>query len=127
MKINIKAQDFMDYYIKEINKISDKFDKIYEISKKWVYFDGKELKNVNYSPYRSLIYHNQANGFYKISPLKNGEIMIFWEDDDEIFDYVAVTNDFFDDFEKFLKDVENEVSKNNEIQNSKYSEYLKSI
>jgi hypothetical protein len=54
MKINIKAQDFMDYYIKEINKISDKFDKIYEISKKWVYFDGKELKNVNYSPYRSL-------------------------------------------------------------------------
>jgi hypothetical protein len=53
--------------------------------------------------------------------------MIFWEDDDEIFDYVAVTNDFFDDFEKFLKDVENEVFKNNEIQNSKYSEYLKSI
>lgn len=36
-------QEFMDYYIKEANKIAPKFDAIYEITKKWLFSIGKNL------------------------------------------------------------------------------------
>lgn len=40
-------QDFMDYYIKETYKIASKFDAINEITKKWLFFNGQELIEVD--------------------------------------------------------------------------------
>ena len=120
-------QDFMDYYIKETHKIAPKFDAIYEITKKWLFFTGQELVEVNRSKYRVLKYHRQACGDYYILPAREGNVAIAWEDDDNESCNVIVSKMFFKDFEKFLKEVEDEVSKNNKEQTEKYQEYLRAL
>lgn len=120
-------QEFMDYYIKEANKIAPKFDAIYEITKKWLFFTGQELVEVNRSKYRILKHHRQACGDYYILPAREGNVAIAWEDDDNESCNVIVSKTFFKNFEEFLKEVENEVSKNNKEQTERYQEYLKAL
>lgn len=120
-------QDFMDYYIKEANKIAPKFDAIYEITKKWLFFNGQELIEVNRSKYRVLKYHRQACDEYYILPAREGNVAIAWEDDDSNSCNVIVSKTFFKNFEEFLKEVEAEVSKNNKEQTERYQEYLRAL
>ena len=120
-------QDFMDYYIKETHKIASNFGAIYEITKKWLFFNGQELVEVNRSKYRVLKFHRQACGDYYILPAREGNVAIAWEDDDNESYNVIVSKMFFKDFEKFLKDLKDEVSKNNKEQTERYQEYLRKL
>lgn len=120
-------QEFIGFYVNEVNKISEKFDRIYEESKKWTYFNGKELVTVNDSPYRILKYHSQACGNYGILPAENGNIKISWVESDNNTCSVTVTNEFFDDFEKFFKGVKIEIFENNKKQIEIYQEYLRAL
>lgn len=52
----MKAQDFIDYYLQESGKIPEKFEKIKEITKEWLFFDRKELIKKDYSPFESIKY-----------------------------------------------------------------------
>lgn len=120
-------QEFIAFYINEVNKISEKFDRIYEESKKWTYFNGKELVTINYSPYKILKYHRQAYGSYKISPFDSGRIEISWVDSDNEVWNMVVANLFFDDFEKFFEGVKTEIFENNKKQIECYQEYLRAL
>ena len=123
----MNIQEFLDFYEAEISKIIDKFDKIYKASEKMVFFDGEELKKMDYNTY-SVLGHHKFEGFsYKISPLPKNEIKISWDDDDGEICYTTVTKSFFDDFDKFLEDVENKILENNKKEESKYQEYLKQL
>lgn len=123
------AQDFMGYYISEINKIPEKFKRIGEISKKWIYFNGEELINATRTiPYGVIERHNEEEGWgYQISPSVDNKIVISWEDLDNDTCNFEVTNDFFDDFGSYLKGVEDRVNKHNSEQIVKYQEHQKKL
>jgi hypothetical protein len=120
----MKVQMFTDYYIKEVNKIPEKFEKIYEISKSWVKFSGKELHKPSHNPYSDLEYYRQAGGDFKIFPCYDNKIGISWEGSDDIYIF-EVTDLFFDDFDKYLEGVFERVEENNKKQAEKFQEYLK--
>lgn len=122
----MNIQDFINY-IKESDKISDKFDAINEITKKWLFFNGQGLMEINRSKFRVLNYRKRADGNYYILPAKNGDIVIAWEDDENNSYSIIVPKSFFKNFEKFLKEIQNEVSKNNKEQTERYQEYLRKI
>ena len=52
----MKAQDFIDYYTQEVDKIPEKFEKIKEVTRKWLYFDCFRLQLGDFSGYENLFY-----------------------------------------------------------------------
>ena len=122
----MKAQDFIDYYLQESGKIPEKFEKIKEITKEWLFFDRKELIKKDYSPFESIKYFNRSFTF-TLEAVDKDEIEIIWYDRDGDYYCVYVSSLFFDDFDSYLEYVKNLVSENNKRETEKYQEYLKNL
>lgn len=120
----MKAQDFIDYYLQESGKILEKFEKIKEVTKEWLFFDGKELIKKDYSPFESIKYFNR-NYSFTLEAVDKDEIEIIWYDNDGDYYCVYVSSLFFDDFDGYLEYVKNKVLENNKRQIEKYEEYIK--
>lgn len=120
----MKAQDFIDYYLQESGKIPEKFEKIKEITKEWILFNGKELIKKDYSSFESIKYYDK-NCSFTLEAVDKDEIEIIWYDRDGDYYCVYVSSLFFDDFEAFLEKIKNTVSENNKIQTERYEEYIK--
>lgn len=122
----MKAQDFIDYYLQESGKIPEKFEKIKEITKEWLFFDRKELIKKDYSPFESIKYFDR-NFTFTLEAVDKDEIEIIWYDRDGDYYCVYVSSLFFDDFDSYLEYVKNLVSENNKRETKKYEEYLKNL
>lgn len=122
----MKAQDFIDYYLQESGKIPEKFEKIKEITKEWLFFDRKELIKKDYSPFESIKYFNR-NFTFTLEAVDKDEIEIIWYDRDGDYYCVYVSSLFFDDFDSYLEYVKNLTSENNKRETEKYQEYLKNL
>lgn len=120
----MKAQDFIDYYLQESGKIPEKFEKIKEITKEWLFFDRKELIKKDYSPFESIKYYDK-NCSFTLEAVDKDEIEIIWYDRDGDYYCVYVSSLFFDDFDSYLEYVKNLVSENNKRETKKYEEYIK--
>jgi hypothetical protein len=120
----MKAQDFIDYYLQESGKIPEKFEKIKEITKEWLFFDRKELIKKDYSPFESIKYFDR-NFTFTLEAVDKDEIEIIWYDRDGDYYCVYVSSLFFDDFDSYLEYVKNLVSENNKRETKKYEEYIK--
>lgn len=118
----MKAQDFIDFYTQEVDKIPEKFEKIQEITKEWLFFNGKELIKVDYSQFESIKYYDQ-NCIFTLKAVDKDAIEIIWYDENGDYCCVYVSSLFFDDFEKYLEYVKDLVSENNERQVEKCIEY----
>lgn len=122
----MKAQDFIDYYLQESGKIPEKFEKIKEITKEWLFFDRKELIKKDYSPFESIKYYDK-NCSFTLEAVDKDEIEIIWYDRDGDYYCVYVSSLFFDDFDSYLEYVKNLTSENNKRETEKYQEYLKNL
>ena len=122
----MKAQDFIDYYLQESGKIPEKFEKIKEITKEWLFFDRKELIKKDYSPFESIKYFDR-NFTFTLESVDKDEIEIIWYDRDGDYYCVYVSSLFFDDFDSYLEYVKNLTSENNKRKTEKYQEYLKNL
>ena len=122
----MKAQDFIDYYLQESGKIPEKFEKIKEITKEWLFFDRKELIKKDYSPFESIKYFDR-NFTFTLESVDKDEIEIIWYDRDGDYYCVYVSSLFFDDFDSYLEYVKNLTSENNKRETEKYQEYLKNL
>jgi hypothetical protein len=122
----MKAQDFIDYYLQESGKIPEKFEKIKEITKEWLFFDRKELIKKDYSPFESIKYFDR-NFTFTLEAVDKDEIEIIWYDRDGDYYCVYVSSLFFDDFDSYLEYVKNLVSENNKRETKKYEEYIKNL
>lgn len=120
----MKAQEFIDFYFSEVNKISEKFEQIHKECQKWMVFNGRDFVNADYSDYRVLKCYKDSCNDYKIVPLDyDDKIEISWTDLDNRDCKVNVTNEFFDDFEKFLEGVRAEVNKHNSEEADRHKEF----
>lgn len=119
----MQIKQLVSFYIAEVNKISEKFEKIFEVSKGWLRFDGIGLKPTIYNPFSVLKSHKQAGGDYKIVPVNDNEIAISWEDAEGYDREFIVPPLFFDDFEKYLENVFQITDENNKIQTAKFQEF----
>ena len=119
----MQIKQFVSFYISEVNKILEKFERVFEASKGWVKFDGTDLKPTIYNPFSVLESHKQAGGDYKIIPLNENEIVISWENSDGYDREFTVSPLFFDDFEKYLENVFQRIHENNKIQTAKFQEF----
>ena len=119
----MQTKQFVSFYITEVNKISEKFEKVCEASKGWLRFDGIGLKPTIYNPFSVLESHKQAGGDYKIAPMSDNEIVISWENSDGHDREFIVPHLFFDDFEKYLENVFQITDENNKIQTAKFQEF----
>lgn len=122
----MKAQDFIDYYLQESGKIPEKFEKIKEITKEWLFFDRKELIKKDYSPFESIKYYDR-NFTFTLEAVDKDEIEFIWYDRDGDYYCVYVSSLFFDDFDSYLEYVKNLVSENNKRETKKYEEYIKNL
>lgn len=122
----MKAQDFIDYYLQESGKIPEKFEKIKEITKEWLFFDRKELIKKDYSPFESIKYFDR-NFTFTLEAVDKDEIEIIWYDRDGDYYCVYVSSLFFDDFDSYLEYVKNLTSENNKRETEKYQEYIKNL
>lgn len=122
----MKAQEFIDYYLQESGKIPEKFEKIKEITKEWLFFDRKELIKKDYSPFESIKYFDR-NFTFTLEAVDKDEIEIIWYDRDGDYYCVYVSSLFFDDFDSYLEYVKNLVSENNKRETKKYEEYIKNL
>ena len=122
----MKIRELIKMYDNSINSISAKFEKIYELTKEWDHFDGKNLVKKDYSPFDSLAWFRGVEGFY-IGIMNENTITIFWYDRGNDYQSVDVSDAFFDDFDSYLEYVKNLVSENNKAELEKYNEYLRKL
>lgn len=119
----MKIKDFVEFYNEENEKISDKFKKITEILDKGVFFNGINLQKLKYHRYSDLKYFGEKDTIY-LAPFGNLIEICWYSSDGEDTYFVDFDYSFFDDFDTFLKNLNEEILKNNEIEEEKYNKYL---
>lgn len=119
----MKIKDFVDFYNEEIEKSSEKFKKIIEILDKCVYFNGINLQKLKYHKFSDLKYLGEKDTIFFASFGNSIEICWYSSDGEDTY-FVDFDYSFFDDFETFLKNLNEEILKNNEIEEDKYNKYL---
>lgn len=128
----MKARDFIETYDEMTEKIPEKFEKIYELSKEWKEFDGRNLlsrdqlrKDCNL--FDDLDWFREAREFFLTTLDDNKTIRIFWYDDCDEQRRIDVLDSFFDDFDSYLEYVKNLILENNKAELEKYNEYLRKL
>lgn len=122
----MKIREIIEMYDNSISNIFSKFEKIYELTKEWQHFDGKNLVKKDYGPFSSLAWLEGAEWFH-IDIIDETTINIFWYDKGDDYQNVYVSDAFFDDFDSYLEYVKNLVSENNKAELEKYNEYLRKL
>lgn len=119
----MKVREFFKVYDELTDSIPEKFCKIAEIAKDCVYFNGSKL--IKYcSKYYDVINYNDKDLDFTIGECPDGEISINWYIGNDEYCNVYVTENFFDDFDEFLKELKEYVKRNNEIETEKYNKAL---
>ena len=128
----MKARLFIETYDEMVREIPEKFEKIYELSKEWKEFDGRNLlsrdqlrKDCNL--FNDLDWFKEAREFFLTTSCDNKTIRIFWYDDYDDKRYIDVLDSFFDDFDSYIEYVKTRISENNQSELEKYNEYLREL
>lgn len=125
----MKARLFIETYAEMIEKIPEKFEKIYGLTKEWKKFDGRNLLSgdelrKDCSLFNDLAWFKEAKEFFLTTSCDNKTIRIFWYDDCEERRHINVLDSFFDDFDSFIEYVKTLISENNKSELEKYNRYI---
>ena len=119
----MKAREFFKVYDELTDSIPEKFGKIAEIAKDCVYFNGNKL--IKYcAKYDDVINYDDKDLDFTLEKCSDGEISINWYIGNDEYCNVYVTENFFDNFDEFLKELKEYVKRNNEIETEKYNKAL---
>ena len=125
----MKARLFIETYAEMIEKIPEKFEKIYGLTKEWKKFDGRNLLSgdelrKDCSLFNDLAWFKEAKEFFLTTSYDNKTIRIFWYDDYDEKRHIDVLDSFFDDFDSFIEYVKTLISENNKSELEKYNKYI---
>lgn len=123
--MNINEQ--INFYNQEIKKIPEKFEKIKEVTRKWLYFDCFRLQLRDFSGYENLFYFDIGAEIYFAFKDKDEIHISFWCSFKGEFFTIIVNSLFFDDFEKFIEELNVKLIDNNVKERDKYFSYLELI
>lgn len=126
----MKARLFIETYDEMIEKIPEKFNKIYELTTEWKVFDGRNLLSGDQlrkgcSLFNDLAWFKEAKEFFLTTSYDNKTIRIFWYDDYNEKRHIDVLDSFFDDFDSYIEYVKTLISENNKSELEKYNKYIK--
>lgn len=117
----MKIREFLNIEENIKNQISEKFSKISEIVKDYISFNGAELVK-HPGKYRDVARFKDYS--CNITDFCDNDFLISWTDNWDDYCSIVVSENFFDNFDEFLKEVKDYVIKNNEAETEKYNRYL---
>ena len=124
----MKARLFIETYGEMVREIPEKLEKIYELTKEWKVFDGRNLLNrdglrKDCGLFNDLAWFKGVEEFFLTTSCDNKTIRIFWFDDYDEKRHIDVLDSFFDDFDSYIEYVKTLISENNKSELKKYDEY----
>lgn len=118
----MNIREFLNIEEEIMGQIPEKFSKISEIVKDCICFNGAELVKHPGVKYRDIVRFKDYD--CNLIAYCDNDFLINWTDNCDDYCSVTVSENFFDNFEEYLKEVREYVIKNNEAETAKYNIYL---
>lgn len=119
----MKIREFLKIEEEITGQIPEKFRKISEIVKDCICFNGAELVK-HPGKYKDITQFKDYNYSCKVIEFCDNDFLISWTDNLDDYCSIIVSENFFDNFEEYLKEIKEYVRKNNEAETEKYNRYL---